>query len=181
MVDAEYRPLYGTYYSNPVIAVINGQRLLITGGADGGLHALKVRTGEVVWSYTVRKGVINGSPIVERQSRLLHPRRREPRRRRRSAASSASMARQVDPKTKKPKLVWDTFRRKYKANRNQILSERFGLASAALADGLLYCPTTRANSSASGPKTANCSGDTATRRRSAARRSSPTASSTSST
>ena len=31
-------------------------------------------------------------------------------------------------------------RRNYKANRNQPLSSRFGLASAALADGLLYVP-----------------------------------------
>ena len=27
--------LHGTYYSNPVVAVINGQRLLISGSADG--------------------------------------------------------------------------------------------------------------------------------------------------
>src|SRR5206468_4142237 len=56
--------LHGTYYSNPVIAVINGQRLFITGGADGAIHALKVRTGEKVWSHSCSKGVINGSPVV---------------------------------------------------------------------------------------------------------------------
>ncbi|HSQ54803.1 MAG TPA: PQQ-binding-like beta-propeller repeat protein, partial [Gemmata sp.] len=50
-------------------------------------------------------------------------------------------ASQVDATTKRPKVVWDTYKRVYKKNRNQFLSDRFGLASAALADGLLYCPT----------------------------------------
>lgn len=54
----------GTYYSTPVIAVINGQRLLITGGADGALHALQVRTGKEVWSYTFASVVIDVSPVV---------------------------------------------------------------------------------------------------------------------
>jgi outer membrane protein assembly factor BamB len=55
----------GTYYSNPIVATINGQRLLITGGADGGLHALQVRTGKLMWSYHFGKNVINASPVVE--------------------------------------------------------------------------------------------------------------------
>jgi outer membrane protein assembly factor BamB len=55
----------GTYYSSPVIAVIGGQRLLVSGGADGALHAFKVRTGERVWSYRFGAGVINGSPVVD--------------------------------------------------------------------------------------------------------------------
>ena len=40
-----------SYYSYPVIANINGERLLISGGGDGGVHAFKMRTGEKVWSY----------------------------------------------------------------------------------------------------------------------------------
>jgi outer membrane protein assembly factor BamB len=55
----------GTYYSCPVIAVINGERLLITGGSDGGLHALKVRTGESIWSYQVGARALNSSPVVD--------------------------------------------------------------------------------------------------------------------
>jgi outer membrane protein assembly factor BamB len=55
----------GTYYSIPVVAVINGQRLLITGGSDGAVHALKVRTGEPVWSYTISAKAINTSPVVD--------------------------------------------------------------------------------------------------------------------
>ena len=54
----------GTYYSTPVIAVINGQRLLVTGGADGALHALQVRTGKEVWSYPFASVVIDVSPVV---------------------------------------------------------------------------------------------------------------------
>jgi len=55
----------GTYYSSPVVATINGQRLLITGAADGAVHALQVRTGKPVWSYMLSKTVINSSPVVD--------------------------------------------------------------------------------------------------------------------
>ncbi len=54
-----------TYASTPVIAVINGQRLVISGGGDGAIHALKVRTGEVVWRYQFANGGINGTPVVD--------------------------------------------------------------------------------------------------------------------
>jgi outer membrane protein assembly factor BamB len=131
--------LYGTYYSSPVIAVINGQRLLITGGADGALHALKVRTGELVWSIPFAKGVINGSPVVSGNLVICTHGEENP-----EGAPIGRIicvdASQVDPQTRRPKVVWDTFRRPYKANRNQPLANRFGLASAALADGLLYAP-----------------------------------------
>jgi outer membrane protein assembly factor BamB len=54
----------GTYYSNPVVAVINGERLLISGGGDGGIHAFKVRTGERVWSYMFGAAAVNVTPVV---------------------------------------------------------------------------------------------------------------------
>lgn len=131
--------LIGTYYSSPVIAVINGQRLLITGGADGGIHALKVRTGENVWSLPIAKGIVNGSPIVNGNFVYCNHGEENP-----EGAPIGRVvcvdASQIDPTTKQPKEVWDTFRRPYKANRNQPLANRFGLASAALADGLLYVP-----------------------------------------
>ncbi len=57
------RPL-DTYYSCPVVAVINGERLVISGGGDGGVHAFKVRTGEKVWSYKFGNGGVNVSPVV---------------------------------------------------------------------------------------------------------------------
>jgi outer membrane protein assembly factor BamB len=54
-----------TYYSVPVVATINNQRLLISGGADGAVFAMKVRTGEPVWHYTFGTGAINCSPVVD--------------------------------------------------------------------------------------------------------------------
>ncbi len=131
--------LFGTYYSSPIVAVIGGQRLLLSGGADGGLHAMKVRTGEVVWSHIFGKGVINGSPVVS--GNLVYCTHGE------ENPEGAPIGRvicldasQIDPKTKKPRVVWDSYKRNYKANRNRPLANRFGLASAALADGLLYAP-----------------------------------------
>lgn len=56
-----------TFYSVPVVAVIGGQRLLLSGGGDGCIHAFKVRTGEKVWSYSFEDGggAINCSPVVQ--------------------------------------------------------------------------------------------------------------------
>jgi outer membrane protein assembly factor BamB len=133
-------PVKDTFCSNPVIAVINGQRLVICGGADGYLHALKVRTGEKVWSYQFCAGAANGSPIVDGTLVYCNHGDENP-----EGAPFGRVicvdAAQVDPKTKRPKLVWDSYKRPYKANRNQPLSVRFGLASMALADGRLYAPS----------------------------------------
>ena len=58
------RPL-DTNYSVPVVTVINGQRLLIAGNADGAVYAMKVRTGEKVWGFRLSKRGINSSVVVE--------------------------------------------------------------------------------------------------------------------
>ncbi|HYV36619.1 MAG TPA: PQQ-binding-like beta-propeller repeat protein [Gemmataceae bacterium] len=55
----------GTYMSTPVVATINGQLLLITGGSDGALHGLQAGTGKEVWSYKFCMGAINCSPTVD--------------------------------------------------------------------------------------------------------------------
>lgn len=52
-----------TTYSVPVIADVNGQRLLMAGLADGYVHALKVHTGEPVWAYQLSKRGINASVL----------------------------------------------------------------------------------------------------------------------
>jgi outer membrane protein assembly factor BamB len=57
-------PVRDTYYSCPVVAVINGQRLLISGGGDGGVHAFQVATGKKVWSYLIGAGAVNSTPVV---------------------------------------------------------------------------------------------------------------------
>lgn len=56
---------FDTNYSSPTIAVVDGQRLLIGGGADGGLHAINARTGENVWSFMMSKRGLNASPVVD--------------------------------------------------------------------------------------------------------------------
>jgi outer membrane protein assembly factor BamB len=54
-----------TTYSVPVVRVINGERLLIDGNADGGIYALRVNTGEKVWAFPLSKRGINSSVVVD--------------------------------------------------------------------------------------------------------------------
>ena len=56
---------YDTTYSAPVVAVINGQRLLIGGNADGGIYAMQARTGKPVWGFRMSKRGINTTPVVD--------------------------------------------------------------------------------------------------------------------
>ncbi|MDG1898218.1 MAG: PQQ-binding-like beta-propeller repeat protein [Fuerstiella sp.] len=56
---------FDTNYSNPTIAIIEGQRLLIGGGADGGIHAINARTGAHVWSFRMSKRGLNATPVVD--------------------------------------------------------------------------------------------------------------------
>lgn len=58
------RPL-DTTYSTPVVATINGQRLIIGGNADGSIYAMKQTTGDMVWGFKLSKRGINTSVIVE--------------------------------------------------------------------------------------------------------------------
>src|SRR4029453_8806318 len=55
---------YDTAYASPLIATINGVRLLIAGLGDGGIHAIKAQTGEKVWSYVASKRAINTGVAV---------------------------------------------------------------------------------------------------------------------
>jgi outer membrane protein assembly factor BamB len=54
-----------TYFSTPVSAVINGQRLLISGTGGGAIHAMNAYTGQTVWSFPFCKGAVNCSPVVD--------------------------------------------------------------------------------------------------------------------
>jgi outer membrane protein assembly factor BamB len=54
-----------THASVPVVATIDGQRLVIAGGGDGGVHAFKVGTGEKVWSHIFSEAEVNISAVVE--------------------------------------------------------------------------------------------------------------------
>jgi len=55
---------YDTAYAPPTIANVNGLRLLIAPLGDGGVHAIKVQTGEKVWSYIATKRAINTGVAV---------------------------------------------------------------------------------------------------------------------
>ncbi len=123
-----------TYYSNPIVAVIGGRRLVITGGADGALTAYHVRTGKPVWTYMCCSGVINPSPVVDGNLVYISHGEENPE----GAATGLGRVVCVDaskityPKGStigRPTVVWE-----YKKG------IRFGLASLAIADGKLYVP-----------------------------------------
>jgi outer membrane protein assembly factor BamB len=121
-------PIKGTYYSSPIVATIKGQRLLISGGADGGVHAFQVRTGKRAWSYQIAAGVVNPSPVVEGNLVYIAHGEENPE------GGTAGLGRVVcldasKVTAGKPALVWE-FRR----------GVRFGLSSLAIADGRLYVP-----------------------------------------
>src|SRR5262245_43810546 len=56
---------YDTAYASPLIATINGMRLLIAGLGDGAIHAIKPQTGEKVWSFVASKRAINTGVAVK--------------------------------------------------------------------------------------------------------------------
>jgi outer membrane protein assembly factor BamB len=56
---------YDTAYAIPLIASINGVRLLVAGLGDGAFHAVKPQTGERVWSYIASKRSINTGVAVK--------------------------------------------------------------------------------------------------------------------
>jgi outer membrane protein assembly factor BamB len=56
---------YDTAYAMPIIATINGTRLLIAGLGDGAIHAIKPQTGEKVWSFVASKRAINTGVVVK--------------------------------------------------------------------------------------------------------------------
>ncbi|HJR08284.1 MAG TPA: PQQ-binding-like beta-propeller repeat protein [Pyrinomonadaceae bacterium] len=55
---------YDTTYAAPIIADINGTRLLIQGASDGVVHAIKPQTGEPVWKYEISKRGLNTGAVV---------------------------------------------------------------------------------------------------------------------
>lgn len=55
---------YDTTYAPPIIANVNGTRLLIQGVSDGCVYALKPQTGESVWKYEVSKRGLNTGVVM---------------------------------------------------------------------------------------------------------------------
>lgn len=54
---------YDTNYSSPIVANIDGTQALLVGGTDGVYHAIKLNTGEKIWSVEVSKRAILNSPV----------------------------------------------------------------------------------------------------------------------
>jgi outer membrane protein assembly factor BamB len=114
-----------TYSSTPVVAVVNGERLLISGGY-GGVFAFKVRTGETAWEYRLCDGAVNGDPVVD--GNLVYIGHGEENK------GSGTQGNVVcldasEIKDGKPKQVWESPGIKAK------------FASPALAGGRLYIPS----------------------------------------
>jgi outer membrane protein assembly factor BamB len=62
---------YDTTYAPPIIANVNGTRLLIQGASDGVVHAIKPQTGEPVWRYEISKRGINTGVVVHGTTAIL--------------------------------------------------------------------------------------------------------------
>ncbi len=50
--------------SNPVIAQIAGQRVIVAGNADGWVYAMKAGTGEKIWGFHLSKRGLNSTVLV---------------------------------------------------------------------------------------------------------------------
>jgi outer membrane protein assembly factor BamB len=62
---------FDTTYSPPVVADINGTRLLIAGGGDGTIHAIKAYTGEPVWKYVISKRGLNTGAVLKGTTAII--------------------------------------------------------------------------------------------------------------
>lgn len=55
---------YDTTYSSPIETVLNGQKAIVFGSGDGGVHAFQPRTGQSIWSYDFSRRGVNTSPLI---------------------------------------------------------------------------------------------------------------------
>jgi outer membrane protein assembly factor BamB len=55
---------YDTNYSTPIVATVKDTRLVLVGGTDGCIHALKASTGEPVWKFEMTKRAVNTSVVM---------------------------------------------------------------------------------------------------------------------
>jgi outer membrane protein assembly factor BamB len=62
---------YDTTYAPPIIVNVNGTRLLIQGGSDGFVYAIKPQTGEPVWKYEISKRGLNTGVVVYNNMAIL--------------------------------------------------------------------------------------------------------------
>ena len=62
---------YDTTYAPPIIVNVNGTRLLIQGGSDGFVYAIKAQTGEPVWKIEISKRGLNTGVVVHNNLAIL--------------------------------------------------------------------------------------------------------------
>ncbi|HZI46171.1 MAG TPA: PQQ-binding-like beta-propeller repeat protein, partial [Pyrinomonadaceae bacterium] len=62
---------YDTTYAPPIIVNVNGTRLLIQGGSDGFVYAIKPQTGEPVWKIEISKRGLNTGVVVHNNFAIL--------------------------------------------------------------------------------------------------------------
>lgn len=63
-VSTRLRP-EDTIYSSPTVAMLGGQKVLLTGSGDGWVYAFQPRTGKQVWEYQLSRRGLNLSPLVD--------------------------------------------------------------------------------------------------------------------
>jgi outer membrane protein assembly factor BamB len=61
-----------TIYSCAITLTVEGKKLLICGGADGFIHALKVSSGEKVWSFPITKRGVQVSPVADSKTGYVY-------------------------------------------------------------------------------------------------------------
>src|ERR1044072_3617223 len=62
---------YDTTYAPPIIVNVSGTRLLIQGGSDGFVYAIKPQTGEPVWKIEISKRGLNTGVVVSGNTAIL--------------------------------------------------------------------------------------------------------------
>ena len=70
-ISSPQRRHYDTNMSFPIVATVDGTKLMIVGGTDGVFHAMKVATGEPVWSYEFSKRAILTAAVVNGSTAIL--------------------------------------------------------------------------------------------------------------
>jgi outer membrane protein assembly factor BamB len=53
-----------TIYANPFVGTVNSVRMFFSGGSDGAMHALKIATGEKIWSWPVSQRGLNTAALM---------------------------------------------------------------------------------------------------------------------
>lgn len=114
-----------TYNSVPVCADVSGQRLLISGTADGAITALQLNTGVKVWQYMFATQATNSSPVVAGDLVYITHGQESPDHAVQGRVICLDASKVKDGK---PELVWEDF------------GVKCDLSSPMIHDGKLYVP-----------------------------------------